>query len=285
MKKYTAVGAIETQNKIIENMMKPYQCMLNNYVNSFADDIRIGTANLFSSSISQVTQSAFQLMETQSVRERILQTTHDFLITGISSLIPQLTSISSQLENNTMSGQIEQLINIVNLLSLNAELKELYNQVSFSDIQELIEEEYLSEEFVLNQEKINRLSDDNKKKITHKLHSLWVFVTVLQCIFGFLDSDTMNYLTKEVPIINQLYGIIHNDNSNITANGYITKDTEVYSYSSNNADICGYIKYGLPFEVIEYHSGWLKIRYKNTLDEMKEGWIIEDKAVWSFINE
>ena len=45
MKKYTAVGAIETQNKIIENMMKPYQCMLNNYVNSFADDIRIGTAN------------------------------------------------------------------------------------------------------------------------------------------------------------------------------------------------------------------------------------------------
>ena len=47
MKKYTAVGAIETQNKIIENMMKPYQCMLNNYVNSFADDIRIGTANLF----------------------------------------------------------------------------------------------------------------------------------------------------------------------------------------------------------------------------------------------
>ena len=121
MKKYTAVGAIETQNKIIENMMKPYQCMLNNYVNSFADDIRIGTANLFSSSISQVTQSAFQLMETQSVRERILQTTHDFLITGISSLIPQLTSISSQLENNTMSGQIEQLINIVNSLSLNAE--------------------------------------------------------------------------------------------------------------------------------------------------------------------
>lgn len=294
MKKHTAIRAIEKQNKIIENMMKPYQNIVQNAAHTTIQTIdisqnlltsRINSLNM--SAISHIPQNIFQesIDLTSGIKKIILmnQDIIQSIMAPIEEQIQTIQSISKFQMSNYVQSELKGIRNLLDSLTPTFEWQEMYDKVSFEDIQELIDEEYLSDDFKINQQKINKLSDTNKEIISKKLHSVYRLIVLLQVVLGLLDSNTLKYLTKNVPIINHVFQTIHN--SDISTDGHITKETDVYTYSSNSSQICGYIQYGVPFEVKEYHSGWLKIKYKNTFDEIKQGWILEDKAVWSFIKD
>ena len=72
------------------------------------------------------------------------------------------------------------------------------------------------------------------------------------------------------------------EQQSLVINGHINKKANLFTYSSLSSKIIDVLDYGTPFEVKEFHNGWLKIKFKNSIGDIEEGWIQEDNAIWSF---
>lgn len=146
MKKQSAISAIEKQNKIIENMMKPYHNLSTSVVNS-----------LNMSAISHIPQNIFQeSIDLTSGIKKTISMNHDIIQSIMAPIEEQMQTIQSfprfQM-NNYVQSELKGIRNLLDSLAPALEWQEMLDKVSFEDIQELIDEDYLSEEFKINQQK------------------------------------------------------------------------------------------------------------------------------------
>lgn len=156
-----------------------------------------------------------------------------------------------------------------------------YKSISYEDIIDLIKNNYMTEDLNLDLEKIKDKSEDEKKSIIHKLTSFWSMLAAIVTVLAILDSPTAQSIIEQIPIVGQAYTILMEQQS-LVINGHINKKTNLFTYSSLSSKIIDVLDYGTPFEVKEFHNGWLKIKFKNSIGDIEEGWIQEDNAIWSF---
>lgn len=156
-----------------------------------------------------------------------------------------------------------------------------YKSISYEDIIDLIKNNYMTEDLNLDLEKIKDKSEDEKKSIIHKLTSFWSMLAAIVTVLAILDSPTAQSIIEQIPIVGQAYTILMEQQS-LVINGHINKKANLFTYSSLSSKIIDVLDYGTPFEVKEFHNGWLKIKFKNSIGDIEEGWIQEDNAIWSF---
>lgn len=181
---------------------------------------------------------------------------------------------------NNFDNQMTDIKSLLNIFYENADNTE-YKSVSYDDILDLIKNNYMTEELNLDLEKIKDKSEDEKKSIIHKLTSFWSMLAAIVTVLAILDSPTAQSIIEQIPIVGQAYTILTEQQS-LAINGHINKKASLFTYSSLSSKIVDVLDYGTPFEVKEFHNGWLKIRFKNSIGDIKEGWIQEDNAIWSF---
>lgn len=158
------------------------------------------------------------------------------------------------------------------------------DNIDYDNIINLVKENYLNEDLTINEENYNKASEVEKSNVKKIVSGLFLLLEKLVLVLSLLDSPTLQLLIQQVPIIYQVYNAMVPDT--VDTNGHIkSKTVNVFSYSSLSSHQVAKLEYGIPVEVISFHSGWLKIKYIGIEEEIKEGWIQEDNAIWSFNNE
>lgn len=158
------------------------------------------------------------------------------------------------------------------------------DDIDYDNIMNLVKENYLNEDLTINKENYNKASKIKKSDITWNVKKIWAVILPFLIFLGYFDFPTYKLLVERIPIFTQIDKCLFP--AKIITNGHIKSSaTEVYSYSSQSSYRIDRLEYGNPFEVKTFHSGWLKIKYIGIEEEIKEGWIQEDNAIWSFNNE
>lgn len=189
------------------------------------------------------------------------------------------TVFSKQDMFENVSAQLKTIINFLEVVGYNE--TDIYDRnVNLQDIEQFFKEQYVNEDFSLNTDKMKNQTEEEKKKKINIFKVIIDMLSTICVILTILDSATAQDIMESIPLVGQAYEIFKQQN--ISINGHISKKTNVYSYSSLSSQLTDALDYGTPIEVIEYHSGWLKIKYKNAYDEITVGWAQEDNIIWSF---
>lgn len=202
-------------------------------------------------------------------------------IAGINTVLKLFNEKLDLTKSMKINAQVSMMKELVQVISKTLPVSNEVFEIDFDELNEYMNEELIDDNFQPNTEKIKKQPKTKQIKIKRICQCILVVIGFFANVSGILDSQVFQTLLENIT------GIVCDVTNKeiIEVYGHIVQDADVYDYCSKQSLCNEMIFYGTPIEVIEYHSGWLKIKYKNMREEIVEGWILEENAIWSYVKK